>query len=961
MEFSNSDLLCGNYLCNTTFSSIWTTNLLKNNDSLCNGIPDCTNTNLDETGCSETNMTELKSGKKVPSDTICDDICDKHDCEDEASCNNFAYGLYCDHEAYEEPVNYRQPTGLCRGENYTFCSEGEDSANCAITSETQTTCTHRYSKETVPVLNITRCAAFFNDWSRYCGDFAWDQTNCSDSARVGVSCLVKGYMSTVSKYMICYGEKTCDDNIENNCFNPSKTCSVHKHRMCDGNTDCDDSSDETQLICNATTRRKCRRRVGLDKELSLPLAWLGDGVRDCINGSDEIPGPIWPTCGQGKTKRFVTSNEDCENVFLCPWGDPGFVELGYLCDGVESCGNENEICSERLSSSLISTTVLTTDRSLTKRLSYCLKGLSELHNLTGGCVNEDFIFPNHDFFGVKAKTALIYPNKSENCDHMFGEQYVYTSCTDRCANSICPLRNIPRYEVCPDQYPARIGTIAKHEYLAFFTKSFGDVYTNRYFVCDNKIKCIDYAQVCDLVDDCGDGSDERTCTNHFECNDTGRYIPKTSQCDGKVDCMDLSDECNDQCSRQILESNTLKVASWTIGSLAILANLIVIINNLGNLGNCKSSVVLVNKSLIILISFGDILVGCYLFAISIYDGIIFKKSYCKEQIKWITSYQCSTMGVLSTIGTQVSLFAMTALSICRLYVVWDVKRTHGKVTNKRRVQILGATVFLTIASVAIAIIPIIDNFEDYFVNGVKFADDLMIFIGTVDKKRVLAVLEAYHGRMKETSSSWKMIKEMVREMFSRDLKYEDYTDTKRIETVGFYGNDGVCLFKYFVHTDDPQKLFVWSILTLNFACFFIIAASYLIISVLSHKATEKSGNARAGSRRDNKTDRRIAIIITSDFFCWVPFIIICVLHSLEVLDATPWYSLFSIIILPINSFMNPLILDDAVKDMMRVPVLRVSNIVRSSAVYQWWLRRTRVPTIRRIDTDVELREIGVTE
>ena len=76
-------------------------------------------------------------------------------------------------------------------------------------------------------------------------------------------------------------------------------------------------------------------------------------------------------------------------------------------------------------------------------------------------------------------------------------------------------------------------------------------------------------------------------------------------------------------------------------------------------------------------------------------------------------------------------------------------------------------------------------------------------------------------------------------------------------------------------------------------------------------------------------NRKIAIIIATDFCCWVPFITICVLHSLEVFDATPWYGLFSMIILPINSVINPLLYDDAVTSFLKIPcscfMARISN------------------------------------
>ena len=64
------------------------------------------------------------------------------------------------------------------------------------------------------------------------------QTNCSDPSRVGVSCEVNGYQSTVSKYMIYFDEtiKACDDQIESKCFS-TKTCKIHKHLMCNDKPD----------------------------------------------------------------------------------------------------------------------------------------------------------------------------------------------------------------------------------------------------------------------------------------------------------------------------------------------------------------------------------------------------------------------------------------------------------------------------------------------------------------------------------------------------------------------------------------------------------------------------------------------------------------------------------------------------------------------------------------------------
>ena len=947
-EITNGNIICGGFLCKAKGKwdgEIWNTFVY--DGFICDGESDCVNAELDEEGCSD--MITMPSGEKIESNRICNDVCDDYYCEDEDTCNGYSYGMYCD--SMHEPgiVNYIPPLYICNGDKDCFNREDED--NCTVTNETMYTCKHYFSGVTViPVHNFTRCTVLDDNFNNYCSDYASYHTNCSDPARVGVKCLVNGYLSSVSKYMICLGEKAiCDDNFENQCIQTSSQCTVHRHLMCDGQSDCNDQSDETGLICNTMTLEKCGRRVGQKRELPIPLAWLRDGVEDCLNGTDEDD--IWPTCGSKKSLRFVTSNSKCENVYLCPWGAPGYVEYSKLCDGLETCGNENKICSESRKQPKLSTAVLSTDKSLTKHLSYCIKGIKSAKNFKNHCFTiNTLMFPNENIYGG-TNTTVIMPNILQDCDHMFGEQYLYTSCADKCFNSSCPLRNIPRYEACPGQYHNRIGTITNNEFLTFVTKSHEDIYTNRYFVCDNNITCIDYSQVCNLIDDCGDGSDEDRCTNNFKCK--GSYIPVTKKCDGSFDCMDLTDECNNQCSRQILEGNVLKFSSWVIGFLAVLANLIILSKNTGTMKNCKTTVALFNKSLIMMISFGDLLVGIYLLVISIYDGVIFKEQYCTQQIGWITSIQCSIIGVLSTIGSQVSLFAMCALSLTRIYGIKNSMRIPGEVTLIKSLQVAGGVFMMTMTSIIIAVIPIISKFEDFFVNGVKYAEEIKIFIGTMNKQTLFAVFQGYFGRMKETTLSWHIINEMMSEMYSHDNGYEDYT--KNIEKVDFYGNDGVCLFKYFVKENDPQRHLVWAILALNFVCFFFITASYLIIGIISHRSSKsltQSGGNQQITQRNRKMNLRITIIITTDFLCWVPFIVICVLHSLEVLDATPWYGLFSMIILPINSVINPLIYDDTVTNFISVPIQRLGTLTTGSRVYRdLSLRLQRSSTLNNIELD----------
>ena len=191
----------------------------------------------------------------------------------------------------------------------------------------------------------------------------------------------------------------------------------------------------------------------------------------------------------------------------------------------------------------------------------------------------------------------------------------------------------------------------------------------------------------------------------------------------------------------------------------------------------------------------------------------------------------------------------------------------------------------------------------------KYDPQIKLFIGLPDKEKHFDMLQEYYGRMKKTTLSWSLINTMVDGMFTNQ-----YGDLGR-KKLDFFGNDGVCLFKYFVKPDDPQRHFVWGILALNFICFTMITISYIFINFISTKSsselTQGPGNKMI-KNRNIKMQRKISFIIATDFFCWVPFVIVCCLHSLEVLDATSWYALFSIIILPINSVINPLLYDNKI-------------------------------------------------
>ena len=101
----------------------------------------------------------------------------------------------------------------------------------------------------------------------------------------------------------------------------------------------------------------------------------------------------------------------------------------------------------------------------------------------------------------------------------------------------------------------------------------------------------------------------------------------------------------------------------------------------------------------------------------------------------------------------------------------------------------------------LATVPLLESFEDFFVNGLHYTKDNNLFTGTVSKQLHMKIVTAYLGRSRiidNISLSWQQIRRLVRTMFS-----ETYGGVASKRT-HFYGNSGVCVFKYLVTNKDPQ-------------------------------------------------------------------------------------------------------------------------------------------------------------
>ena len=894
---TNLDLVCGIYVCDLYPRNSLSGQLIIDFYS-CNGISECNNW-IDEQYCSnEKDAFKCDATFEVAKQKVCDGLCDCAYCQDEFNCNAVSHFFTC-----PNTTDVLHPLDVCNGKQE--CPRGEDEMDCRYEDEVNNC---NMVSGYLTLTNYTRCTPWL-----LCHSF-YDQTNCTANNLTVLSCKVRGYDSTIAARLVCNStpltqqnipfpivRAVCDDGMDQKCRTLTAQCYIHKHQLCNNIPDCTDGADENTLLCRQLTSLNCTTRY-MKQERPIPVTWISDGVVDCEGGIDEEV-TRWKKCSY--PKFTIYGLPQCRDVFLCPRNNSRYIMKELLCDSVVKCEGENGFCLSHAAKNL-KTTALVTQTPQNEPLiliSYCLPGLQDLTLKGMRCTRIQY--PMSTVYGA-SRNKLLAPLQPMNCRFAYGEIYVYQSCTGRCSGTPCPISEAPLSgKSC---YGIKSYSITEQGKIVFVKQFKSTIRVDNTYECGNG-NCVPYEKVCNLVDDCGDGSDERLCTNSFKCSpgnttQSRDYVPLSSVCDGSFDCNNLSDELS-CCTKQVIVGVTLKVFSWTIGISATILNTYVIGQNIRTLPRTRTNSALLDKSLISLIGVGDLLVGWYIIIISIMDAIS-TDDFCYKQFDWLVSFKCLSLGIVSTLGSQISVFTLMVLSLSRAIRVTKGLAISKSVDKIAVIKTL-AIVFLVLGiSLAISITPLLPPFEDFFVNAVYFPE-IKFLKGFLTKVQAEYVIKEYYGRISKSNLYWRNIRLLLHKMFT------DSYDGIQEYVLHFYGNDPVCLFKYFVISTDPQTPYSWSILGIIFFCFLVVTCSYMIVityALQSSRTIVGNGTSKTVRNRNQRLQRKITIIISTDFLCWMPFIIICLLNTTGTMDASPLYGFFSIVVLPINSVINPLLYDD---------------------------------------------------
>eukprot|EP00116_Pleurobrachia_bachei_P002455 sb/3462717/ len=571
-------------------------------------------------------------------------------------------------------------------------------------------------------------------------------------------------------------------------------CNIHKHALCDGISDCNLATDETTGSCEQLTDKRCERRFRLGRpDLRIPLKWVGDGEKDCVNGLDENMSK-WEVCGLA---RRIKQTNICRDALISREGD--VVEIAGMCRS-----SEIEIAGCRRARPNVQTTVRMVTflgGSKVYTVALCFKGLTHLNvQHQTHCSEVEFKLPVNQFFGENQVKSIVLSKKKQDCRYLFGEAYVFYSCLGLCKNTTCPLTRPVLHTSC-----GNLGNKA-HSYnlasgaITTILREKGE-YHNDIFVCENSV-CVAFEQVCDTVNDCGDYSDERDCTNNFRCKDNSTFLSLEKHCNGEIDCNDLSDECNDSCKRGLVKRGGIAAVALIMGVFGVSLGLLYQGKTLWT-DPAKKSGAYLNQVFVLTISFGDTLTGLYLLLVTI-QHFTLSKDFCTQRMEWLSSGYCKITGIIGTTGASISSLSMAIISGVRFRGAVNATqyRQSKDVTLRIRIKTTLVVVGIIGISVVSGVVPIAPGLEDWFVNGVRFDKDIPIFRGVLTKHQLAGhVRDHYEARgMKHMANqlSWARLKDILGGMFTKEYGGVHGHD------LSFYGNDPVCLFKYFVRPDDPQ-------------------------------------------------------------------------------------------------------------------------------------------------------------
>ena len=321
------------------------------------------------------------------------------------------------------------------------------------------------------------------------------------------------------------------------------------------------------------------------------------------------------------------------------------------------------------------------------------------------------------------------------------------------------------------------------------------------------------------------------------------------------------------CER-LLSKQLMRIIMWVLGFGALFSNVLILIHWLSN---WRRNQIKENHFLLMTnLSLSDFLMGIYLLILTSVDAY-YADFFPAFAEKWRQSGLCKVAGTLSVLSSQGSVFFITLISFDRYM---SIKYPFSQFRLQKRSLKL-VIIMLWISAFLIAAVPT-------FLSNVNpdVYDVSEVCIGLPLSRKLILSNDTHTVRNGHNAG------------ITVDVTVPDIIGTKP----GMYYS---------------MAIFI----VLNLTCFLVVAFCYIQIFI-----TVRKSHAKSGRSKQSEADLRMAInmsaVVLTDFCCWVPIIITCILVQCGLVVVSPvMYAWTVAFILPINSSVNPVVYSGVTKIM----------------------------------------------
>ncbi|XP_063967524.1 relaxin receptor 1-like [Lytechinus pictus] len=315
----------------------------------------------------------------------------------------------------------------------------------------------------------------------------------------------------------------------------------------------------------------------------------------------------------------------------------------------------------------------------------------------------------------------------------------------------------------------------------------------------------------------------------------------------------------DSCSR-LMPNTFLRISLWVIGLGALIGNITALALRCrkDDSPSAKTQGLFITN-----LAIADFLMGVYMIIISSADAY-FGEYFFLVAEQWRGSIACKFAGFIAFLSSETSVFILAIITIDRvLCVVFPFGKIKFRATSAR----VGVALIWT-TSFVVSIVPLILS---SYVSG---------FYGLSDVCMGLPLNV-------ESKASGELMYNTV----SRVWEFVATSDT----------------------SEGPSWAYSIAIfLGVNFSIFILILISYVVVFVSARRSARSVASKGAASSADRAREVKLAIrmsvIVLTDFFCWMPVIIMGILsQSGAVTLPVSLYAWSVVFILPINASINPYI------------------------------------------------------